>query len=265
MRFKCILVLYNINYHQSETFNDLVNTEYFHNNRIDIIVVDNSTADYQNSTVENNESIHYISMDGNVGLSKAYNRALNYITDKEGHLIVLLDDDTHITNQYFQEIEKAYINQNADIYLPVIYDQEGSLLSPSIMKKYRCLRAENLDEISDKNICGINTGMAIKGDIFSHYRYNENLFLDFVDHNFIRDMKEQKRKIVYVNTKLEQNFSLLEDDYESSLKRFKIAKKDIYEYYNHRGLISKCVYYYTIIRRKMKNYRQFKKIGIFFE
>ncbi len=265
MRFKCILVLYNINYHQSKTFNDLVNTEYFHHNRIDIIVVDNSTADYQNSTVENMENIHYISMDGNVGLSKAYNQALNYITNKEGHLIVLLDDDTHITNQYFQDIEKAYINQKADIYLPIIYDQEGSLLSPSMMMTYRCLRAKTLDEINDTNICGINTGMAIKGEIFNSYRYNENLFLDFVDHNFIRDMKEQNRKIVYVNTKLEQNFSLLEDDYKSSLKRFRIAKKDIHEYYNHRGFIAKCVYYYTIMRRKMKNYQQFKNLRIFFE
>lgn len=265
MKFKCILVLYNINYSQSVTFNDLIQTEYFHNKRIDIIAVDNSTTDYQNNVIDNMENINYISMNGNVGLSKAYNQALNHITDKEGNLIVLLDDDTHITNQYFQEIEKAYIQQNADIYLPIIYDQLGCLLSPSIIRNYRCIRAKTLDEINDRNICGINTGMAIKGEIFTSYRYNENLFLDYVDHNFIRDMKEQKRKIVYVNTTLEQNFSLLADDYTSSLRRFKIAKKDICEYYNHRGWISKCFYHYTMLRRRMKNFKQFKKIGIFFE
>lgn len=249
----------------SITYQDIINTQCYSEGKIHIYLVDNSTKDYGNNIANDVDNVTYLSMHGNSGLSKAYNRALDSMLNLNNRIIVLFDDDTHVTNDYFKKIEESYDKTNADIYLPIIYDQNQELLSPSIMRRYRCIRAKSIDKINDQNICGINTGMAIKSEIFINYRYNEEMFLDFVDHNFIRDMKMKGAKIVIVHTSLKQNFSLISDDYESTIKRFKIAKKDIYTFYAHRGFVSMIIYCYSILRRKMRYFKQFKKIGVFFE
>lgn len=266
LNFQCIIVLYNVNFMDSITYQDIVKTQSFKEGTIHLYLVDNSTKDYGNHCSKSLDHVTYLPMYENAGLSKAYNRALDAMSDMNNKVITLFDDDTHVTNEYFNKIEEAYYKTKAEVYLPIIYDQNKELLSPSVMKKYRCVRAKSINEINDRNICGINTGMAIRSEVFINYRYNEDIFLDFVDHNFIRDMKEEEgAKIVIVDTLLTQNFSLISDDYESTIKRFKIAKKDINTFYAHRGLLSKMVYWYSILRRKMRYFKQFKKIGVFFE
>jgi glycosyltransferase involved in cell wall biosynthesis len=204
-------------------------------------------------------------MNGNKGLSKAYNAAIDYLVtqpSQESSLVVLLDDDTHIGNDYFEAMEKS-ASLNADIYLPVVLDQMG-ILSPSIMKKYRCRRCKNLKQLNEKNICGINSGMAIKESLFKGYRYNEKIFLDYVDHSFIRDMKELGKKVEVVDTTLQQNFSSITDSYEQTIKRFNIFKKDIRVFYS-RGINDRLVYLYIILRRKLGIFLKFKNLSVFWK
>ena len=264
MRFLCMMVIYNTNYKDSETFKTLSTTQAFLHGEISLLVLDNSTKDMHNDEINTVEHCHYLSMHGNKGLSKAYNAGLNYYKDDLKHnCIVLLDDDTRLSSHYFDQMIKAY-HEDTDIYLPIIYDQNDSLLSPSIMNKYRCVLASSLDEVNEDNINGINTGMMIRGEIFEDYRYDEGYFLDYVDHAFIRDMKSKHKKIIYVNTVLHQSYSLEGDHYDSAMKRFEISKKDIYHYYD-KGFVYKLVYCYIILRRKAKYFKQYKRVSVFFK
>ncbi len=263
MDFKCVVVLYNTNYKQSISYMDLIQTDCYKRNEMEIICIDNSEKNFDNSELMLKLNHFYINMNGNQGLSKAYNAAAEYLARAEARgesLVVLLDDDTHIDDNYFEQIKKAS-QLNYDIYLPVVLDEEG-ILSPSIMKKYRCRRCKRLEQINEKNICGINSGMAIKDSIFTNYRYNEEIFLDYVDHSFIRDMKGLNKKILVVDTVLRQNFSSISDSYEQTLKRFKIFKKDIKIFYS-RTYIDKIVFLYIIFRRKVGIFLQFKKPSVF--
>lgn len=264
MRFLCMMVIYNTNYKDSETFKPLSKTQAFFHGDISLLVLDNSTKDMHNEEIENIEHCHYLSMHGNKGLSQAYNAGLDYyVNELENNCIVLLDDDTRLSSDYFDKMSKAYTT-DVDIYLPIIYDQNLNLLSPSIMNKYRCVLASSLDDINDENINGINTGMMIRGEIFEDYRYDTGYFLDYVDHAFIRDMKKKHKKIVKVNTTLHQSYSLEGDHFASAMKRFEISKKDIYHYYDN-GFVSKLVYCYIIVRRKAKYFKQYKRISVFFK
>ena len=60
-------------------------------NSVDIIVVDNSTKDFNNEKETKANNWTYLSMNGNAGLSKAYNRALDYLKDEDG-IVIWFDD-----------------------------------------------------------------------------------------------------------------------------------------------------------------------------
>ena len=224
-----ILVLYNKNAAQSRAYCCLKNYK-----NVDLIVCDNSTKDYANKLLVEQDGYIYLNMHGNVGLSKAYNRALDKIKESDPSYkgyIMLLDDDTYIPAEYFQALSAAIKRYGSHIFLPIVKDEIG-VLSPSMMKKYYCHRAiGDVHRIKKTEICGINSGMAIRKDVFDDYRYNEDLFLDYVDHNFIRDMRKKNVQITILDVTLHQKFSSNSDSKEKALIRFSIFKKDINAFY----------------------------------
>ena len=255
-----IIVVYNKNVNDSVTYQCLKKQK-----GLQIVVCDNSTSDYENCGIVESEGYRYINMNGNAGLSKAYNKALNYIQSVNPEMkgyVALFDDDTFIPEDYFKKIFKAIERKKADIYLPIVKDEIG-ILSPSMMKKYYCHRAIGGDvwKIKKSDICGINSGMAISLKIFKRYRYNEELFLDYVDHNFIRDMRKQHRSIEIVKTYIHQTFSSNIHDEKKELARLEIFKRDIDVFYK-RGIGNRLFFHYTMFRRKMKLAFKYRKIGL---
>lgn len=257
-----IIVVYNKNVNDSVTYQCLKNEK-----NLRIVVCDNSTSDYGNRAIIEADGYTYVDMSGNAGLSKAYNRALDKICsiypEMKGY-VMLFDDDTFIPEDYFIKMKKAMNRSKEDIYLPIVRDEIG-ILSPSMMKKYYCHRAVggNVWKIKPAELCGINSGMAICLEIFKTYRYNEEIFLDYVDHNFIRDMRKNHKKIEIVKTYLQQSFSSNIYDMEKELVRLNIFEKDIDVFYKE-GLGNRIFFHYTMIRRKMKLALKYKKLSVLF-
>lgn len=217
-----VIVLYNKHFEDSITFQSICNIKGIH-----LIICDNSTNDFGNSKIRlKYNDIIYIGMKGNQGLSKAYNRAIDAIASTG--ILCLFDDDTAIPEDYFAKMIQHFQMHDAEIALPLVYDEVG-LLSPSIITKYQVRRANQINEITQSNITAINSGMAIDLNVFCNYRYDENYFLDYIDHAFIREMKRQNKKIAIVETKINQKFSANEkSNLNSSLIRFKIYKNDFF-------------------------------------
>lgn len=90
------IVIYNKSIENSITCKNILS---FNEDLIEILIVDNSTSNYGNKAYCENKNIKYISMGGNQGLSKAYNAAIDLSKDKD--VIILFDDDTDVTKQYF--------------------------------------------------------------------------------------------------------------------------------------------------------------------
>lgn len=260
MHYCCIIVLYNINFKSSDTYNSVIDSYEFKNQQITVVLVDNSTSDYCNESSSELKNHIYISMNGNKGISKAYNAALDTLKELElldNNLVILLDDDTKLNQEYFQSIKDSYA-PNIDIYLPIVYDEIG-ILSPSIMG-LRCKRCKKISQITKENICGINSGMVVKGKIFNSYRYDERIFLDYVDHQFIRDMKTSNKNIIILNAKLYQHFSSNNDNYQQTMNRFQIMKKDLKIFYS-RNFVEKVIYYYVINRRRIGIFLKFNIVA----
>ncbi len=256
-----IIVVYNKNVNNSLTYQCLKKQE-----NLQIIVCDNSTRDYDNKEFVKNDGFCYIDMHGNAGLSKAYNKALDYIQYNNPHMkgfVMLFDDDTFIPDIYFSKLRSEIQTKRSDIFLPIVKDEVG-ILSPSVMKKYYCHRApENVWLVKQDELCGINSGMAIRLKIFKKYRYNEKIFLDYVDHNFLRDMRKRHCRVSIMNVEIQQTFSSNIKDKEKELVRFKIFKKDINEFYRE-GFWNRFFFYYVITRRKMQLTRKYRNPRIMF-
>lgn len=222
-----------------------------------VIVCDNSEKEYKNKEIIETNGHVYLSMKGNKGLSYAYNRALDYIQSIHPEMtgrLCLFDDDTAISQDYFKKMEKA----KADICLPIVKDQD-TLLSPSMFKNGKSIRLKSLDQLDVSYISGINSGMCINLSLFQSYRYNENLFLDYVDHYFLYTNKD--KSIEVVNTVLQQSFSATTNSKESDRIRFQIFKKDSQVFYQ---LIHKN-YKKTVIKRMLRLWIKYRDLSMFKE
>ncbi|MHB1314628.1 MAG: glycosyltransferase [Christensenellales bacterium] len=220
---KIAVVVYNKCITECQTINALKNMT-----GIEVFLADNSTKDYGNRGLAEKAGYHYVDMGGNKGLSKAYNAVINKLV-KNDDILCLFDDDTTVDMVYFEKLKAAEERYpHIDIFAPIVRDKIG-LLSPCIIHGVNVKRAASLQQIPQDAISAINSGLAIRLKIFENYRYDEGLFLDYVDHAFLKDtISHDKSRIHMIDTVIEQHFSGSERMRREAKKiRYKIFKKDI--------------------------------------
>ncbi len=220
------IVIYNKSIENSITCKNILS---FNEDLIEILIVDNSTSNYGNKAYCEKKNIKYISMGGNQGLSKAYNAAIDLSKDKD--VIILFDDDTDVTKQYFEQLQIALdSNPDVDIFAPIIYGQDGVIYSPN---RYNFMRSQYIQEISQEipqeEFNAIASCLAIRMRVFQNYRFNEKLFVDQVDQNFFYDQRKKNKKFMKLNVEIKQNFYQrgLKLSAESGWKRLRLRIIDI--------------------------------------
>ena len=121
---------------------------------------------------------------------------------------------------------------------------------------------KTIQSLPAKNITAINSGLAVSLSLFSDYRYDENIFLDGIDHKFLRDMINKGNYLQIMDYRCLQQFS--GDDIQSltsSLFRFSIFAKD-YAYIMRDHPLS---YWYISVKRCLKLSWQHKTFAFFKE
>lgn len=242
-----LIVIYNKACEESITLKSI----YKWKNSVQIVFFDNSTVENNNEKYCSNEGFIYLSEKKNVGLSKAYNYAIKSLKLKAEDYVLILDDDTELNDEYLQELIQN-TNESHEVILPFVYSG-NSILSPSkIVGKCKSQMIKDTTEIDVEHITAINSGMMIKGNVYEKVQYNEELFLDYVDHDFMKRIRDEKFRIHILEHGIRQNFSRDEKpELEKALFRFKLYKKDFKEYCeaNH----ARC-YYYLSISKFVLNY-----------
>ena len=196
-----------------------------------VIVYDNSTAVADNAAVCRENGIVYLGSKGNKGISKAYNEAAAYCLGRsEDGFLCLFDDDTVIPPDYIAEVKK-HNGAGKAVLLPMLYSGE-KLISPAILKPdfhcdfFSC--PEEAKKYSGPSLTALNSGMAVSLKVFADYRYDERLFLDGIDHRFMKDMKKAGVPFYFLDCGLKHELSAFEKPpLESALHRFRLFKSDI--------------------------------------
>ena len=228
MTFAAAVVVYNVFCGDSPTCQAL---KALTDLPVSVLIYDNSTANYGNRAYCEETGWAYLGGDGNMGISKAYNACIDHLLNNApADMLCLFDDDTHIDPSYFTALEKACEGAKENIFVPLIY-AAGNLISPCLLDEgHRVTPFSGGEEALSYNgnaISAINSCMALKTKLFADFRYDENVFLDGVDHHFILQMRQKGEKIKVFSYRCDHAFSGTEKPpVKSALVRFRIYAKD---------------------------------------
>ena len=215
-----------------------------------IIMVDNSETQLNDDDELKDfiakHGIAYIHNGKNLGLSKAYNQALEYALhdseDPNRDFLMLLDDDTDLTYPYMHEIYAAYKEASGgagneasnetskeasnEASLPEnsaedklekkinvitgLIESGGRPMSPIYRFSFSYSEKNCITTPGTyENICCISSGMAVRLSALEKVGgFEESLFLDMIDYTLMYQLNRRKfNNVQVVNAKLEQSFS----------------------------------------------------------
>lgn len=193
-----------------------------------ILIVDNSTKEMGNLECCKKHGWFYHSMGGNVGLTKAYNAAISVLQNK-ADVVIWADDDTVFPADYMKKlVEAASAMPDNDVFLPVV-KSKTMILSPAIYTRRRIVAIKELSDLENQQITAINSGMAVRLALYDDFRYDEAIFLDYVDHDFMCWCNLNGKKIqIMDDVLLFQNFFAESNPSNAARKhRMQIYCKDI--------------------------------------
>ena len=225
-----IVVIYNKSGKDSVTLTDI--EKYSLSSFLKVVVFDNSVKDYGNKDFCRDKGYTYFGFGINKGLSYAYNYVIDRLWTERGYFIIL-DDDTLLSEDYVSRIKEITSDAGHDdeIFLPIVKAGE-LILSPSNIKfKSGSKVVRNLKDIRKNKITAINSGMIVGMRVYASIRYNEALFLDCVDHDFMRRARQKNIVINIMQCEINQNYSRTEQiPIDRAKYRFCIYKKDFKRY-----------------------------------
>lgn len=252
MTFDCVIVLYNCRCDESACLSSLM---LFTQSLCSLHVFDNSTNENikrMNLQFSEKSKLLYTDMKGNAGLAKAYNSAVSSM--QPDTWIVLFDEDTTVDEGFFNSLEESISNYpDVGVHVPIVLANDKRIISPSGIRGHRIIRINEIQPGIFSGITAINTGMAINKRVFDRVgHYEEEIFLDYLDHYFIRSYLKADKRIAVFGSVLRQDFS--ENDHSNivnDLKRFTIYKHDFYLFCkdNYSGRL---YYHIKILYRAVK-------------
>lgn len=242
-----LVVLYNTEIYDSPS------VTYFISENIPLYICDNSTdSKIKKRNLElSKKSVHfsYLDMHGNFGLARAYNKGIKKISTP---YVIISDDDTIYTPNYLSLVKAWISSTHADVLAPVVKAaNSNTMISPCVYKHCRFGYLNSI-ELCPDDFFAINSGLVVRCDIFDSYKYDEQYFLEMIDYQFIRDMRNNDKKIILMsNNIIYQHSSIDEDNYQNRLKRYYIDKKDTKLFYT-KGIREKLFYYLRITYKRIK-------------
>ena len=192
------------------------------------VIVDNSTEGNDNAAFCASRGFGYVSMGGNLGLAKAYNRGIAWIRkNTDATHVLILDDDTTLPDGFLAATEKAIAeHERAQVFVPQVTDEKGRL-SPCRIDGLHVTRVEQLSELTMSTFTAINSGLTVALSVFDEMTYDEGYFLDYIDHAFFRAIKAKGVTIAVTDQTLVQRFAGNERGNKKAAKRrLKIFQSD---------------------------------------
>ncbi len=258
--FLVVIVVYNVELKKSRTLQRLFllqsNTPEFP----EILVYDNSLrAKY---TEEYAPYItHYKHDPDNSGVAGAYNYALAFCKNRNYEWLILLDQDTDITQNYFDQVRKSIQKYpEANLFCPIVRS-DRSIISPTwfIAEKTVAPAKVRAGLVKSKYHTIINSGIVIQvNELEALEGYDVDLYLDFSDHYFFRQYKKRNKFFVVIDCEIVHNFSSDTDKtFDTVYTRFKLYCSSAFVY---AGKIGNYLPLFWLFMRTLKLTFKFLKL-----
>lgn len=191
----------------------------------------------------------------NPGLSAAYNAAARYAKEMGFHWLLLTDHDTTYPPgalRRMEELTKEYPDES--LLVPQVRIPDGRYLSPVPLRNFftRLEQTPLRGEVELRKTAVINSGMLVSLDVFLRCGgYNEKVFLDFSDFQFIDRLSRIAPTGKVTDMELTQAFSGVEDTPERALKRFEMFCRSVRGYESGRNIRKGIALRLAILKRSL--------------
>ena len=261
MKIMIVLVIYKLKLIEAPALNTLIKAyckhekfEYF-----ELIIYDNSPIK-QNINVKIPFQTQYIHDSSNGGLYAAYTYALNRAIETKCNWILLLDQDTKLSLNYFFSVSKITDNKSLDddvvAIVPKVFTINGKMISPCKLFIGRIVKSIPLEYIGIYNfkISAINSGTFVKVEFLKTIGGFNPLFkLDFVDHWIFYKIFTCRKKVFILDSVIEHELSVTNYNMYMSKERYKnILNSEILFINLYSPKLEKMVYIPKLIIRSFK-------------
>ena len=238
MKVLCIIVLYNQKLYDSLSYQTGI-SKFLNNNDISLFIYDNSQIpQHIKQDFDQFEGrIVYNSDSSNPGVSYAYNKGYEYAKANGFQWISLWDQDTTIDGESYLSacFEALSSNPQVKLFVPLVKTKKGITISPvrEIFRIPICGYSDSLTEGLNKlsKIGIINSGIFVEVKAFGEVNgYNEKVFLDFSDYQFIERFSKKYKLFFLLNTICIQDFSNEENDVYKLSVRYSLFCRSLRNY-----------------------------------
>lgn len=230
----CSIVIYNEYIKDAAAFKNIILSDLPF---CRILVTDNSEIEeikIANKKECENTGAIYIDMGGDMGLSKAFNRAINETINyaENDDIIVFMNDDSDVTDVFLRRLEiEAEQYKEIDVFAPIMQGQNGVLYSPARQGFFKNHYPKTIEEeIPQKSFFAIASCCSVRYRVFENYRFDENIFMDVIDNDFCYEQRALGRKFKKINIVIHQNYALKNKNltYKKIQGRLRIMLPDLW-------------------------------------
>jgi len=254
-RLIAIVVVYNQNLEKSETLASLNKAV---KEGLDVIIYDNSTESSKvNLSLFDRLNIRYFHNPSNPGICAAYNFGFNEASKSSKDWMLLLDQDTVLSDNYFDclSISLKGLDSNIVSIVPNVTSKlRKRILSPLKIYAGGFLRSLEIKSgiISDR-CTAINSASLVNIKfIYDIGGFNETFKLDMLDYWFYREVYNKGKQVLLLDTEIIHDLSV--DDFNTymSIKRYKELLISEQVFFGNDGMISYMLYKFRLVVRSFK-------------
>lgn len=248
--FEIIIVLYNCDLNSSKSYNSLSKNIVNYDFNYELIIYNNDPS----VIIEENKNYLLVNSISNDKLSGAYNYALKRAIERHKHWLLLLDQDTEITDKYLFELNKIFqkntvFNEFVAIIPRLVF---GTMkLSPisfsPVWGPFLRHRAVLVNSKSKTCLSAYNSGVLLNTSFLKEINgFSYKYPIDMLDHWYFYQIYKSEKKVLILDAELEQNLSLLTMQDSMSIERYK-------SYLVSQKLFAKEIGFFGILSQKIVN------------
>jgi len=220
-----IIVLYKSSLDESLTYQSFIKNIAKCSIGYELIIYNNSPG----NDIKTDNSYIIFNSNANDMLAGAYNYALQRAIDTNKKWILLLDQDTILTSEYFIELDKFLNSNNPDEYaaaVPILCKANLQLspvsYSPRIGPYFMFKSIESINPKTKKCIVAFNSAALLNVSFMKSIGgFSSDYPLDMLDHWYFYQMYKAQKSIFILRSRLQQNLSTLDMETSMSIERYK--------------------------------------------
>lgn len=253
-----VIVLYKTNLENCSSYNTFCKSNRYLSIEWKLVLFNNSN----DCNIKSDIATKVVNSSNNEMLNGAYNYALKYATDNNSRWLLLMDQDTEITDDYFIKLSEILKNQELE--------ENTVAIIPSLKVSYKTISPHRISFFNSFRSSISNTGY-ITGHITAFNSlslievkflnslggFSSSFPLDMLDYWLFLQIFKQKKKIYLLDTVVNHSLSITDFEKNMTIERYKQLLSSEYLYILEFNLIHRLAYKTKLIYRSLKQFMIF--------